>query len=418
MKHLALPVRWTRHGALLAIIMATTMFAREQRPSFAQTASGPTTNQISGTVPASGGYALVVWSGGTIDALRSTAGSRGCSTNAIWIINASGYVGYLPTAPAFVNQSFVALFPGGIMPQMAVLLDCAKSGPANTSTFSSRSIGACPLFPDDNAWATDISGYPRSTKSDAYMNYIALNGGNRFLHADFGSNPDYGIPYVVVPSSQPTVPVTFDYADESDAGPYPLPANVPIEAGSDRHAIVVREGECKLYELFDLQRTGTAWHAGSGAIFDLRSNALRPDRWTSADAAGLPILPGLARLDEVRAGSINHALRFTLSRTQQAFIHPATHWASSITDTAAPPMGLRLRLKADFELGTYRGQARVVLEALKRYGMFVADNGSDWFISGASDPGWDDRDLDQLKLVPGSVFEVVETGPPVFPVSR
>ena len=184
-----------------------------------------------------------------------------------------------------------------------------------------------------------------------------------------------------------------------------------IEAGSDRHALIVREGECRLYELFDLRRSGASWSAGSGAIFDLRSNALRPDGWTSADAAGLPILPGLVRLDEVRAGAINHALRFTVSRTQRAYIHPAAHFASSITDASAPPMGLRLRLRADFDLAGYRGQVLVVLTALKRYGMLLADNGSNWYISGATDPGWDDADLNQLKQVPGSAFEAVDTGP-------
>jgi hypothetical protein len=221
---------------------------------------------------------------------------------------------------------------------------------------------------------------------------------------------------VIVPSNQATVPVSFDYADESDAGPYPIPMNPPIEAGSDRHLLVVRQGECRLYELFAAQLTPSGWHAGSGAIFDLRSNALRRDGWTSADAAGLPILPGLARLDEVRAGAINHALRFTISRTQRAYIHPATHLASSIADPNVAPMGLRLRLRADFDLSRFRGEALVILTALKRYGMFVADNGADWFITGATDPGWDDDDLNQLKTVPGNMFEAVDTGPVITSV--
>lgn len=214
-----------------------------------------------------------------------------------------------------------------------------------------------------------------------------------------------------MPQSQPTVPVAFDYADESDPGPYPIPPGVRIEAGSDRHALIVRDGECRLYELFALERSGGGWHAGSGAIFDLDSNALRPDGWTAADAAGLPIFAGLARYDEVRSGRIEHALRFTVSRTQRAYIHPATHFASSITDPAAPPMGLRLRLRADFDISGYRGDARVILEALRDYGMIVADNGSNWYISGSTDSRWDDDDLNQLKTVPGSAFEVVDTGP-------
>ena len=213
-----------------------------------------------------------------------------------------------------------------------------------------------------------------------------------------------------MPESQSGVSVSFDYADESDPGPYPIPPDVRIEASSDRHALIVRDGECRLYELFALERSGSGWNAGSGAIFDLDSNALRPDGWTSADAAGLPIFAGLARYDEVQRGRIEHALRFTLSRTQRAYLHPATHFASNVTDPAAPPMGLRLRLRADFDISHSHGDARVILEALRDYGMIVADNGSNWYISGATDSRWDDGDLNQLKTVPDSAFEVVDTG--------
>lgn len=174
--------------------------------------------------------------------------------------------------------------------------------------------------------------------------------------------------------------------------------------------IVVDTGDCMLYEMYHAEYNGAGWDAGSGAVFDLRSNALRPETWTSADAAGLPIFPGLARYDEVAAGVINHALRFTVSQTQRAYIHPAVHWASSSTDEDLPPMGLRLRLRADYDISEYTGMARTILEALQTYGMIVADNGTSWFISGATDSRWDDEDLNQLKAVPGTAFEVVVTG--------
>ncbi len=275
------------------------------------------------------------------------------------------------------------------------------------------SIQGCAIFPPDNEWNRDVSTDPVDQNSSAYINHILGNGGDK-LHPDFGSNPNYGIPYVVVDSSQPKVDVTFSVPSESDPGPYPIPPDAPIEGGKastgDRHVLVLDKDACKLYEMFDSKFVGPGWTAYSGAVFDLGSNALRPDGWTSADAAGLPILPGLVRYEEaVTAGEIRHALRFTVSVTQKAYIHPATHWASNNTDAAAPPMGLRLRLKAAFDLSPYSGPARVVLEALKKYGMIVADNGSNWFISGASHPSFDDDQLGQLKQVPGSEFEVVKT---------
>jgi hypothetical protein len=269
-------------------------------------------------------------------------------------------------------------------------------------------IMGCAVFPADNPWNRDVSGDPVDPRSDAY---IASMGASTKLHPDFGSDPTFGIPWVAGPGAQPKVPMSFDYADESDPGPYPFPPDAPVEAGGDQHVLVLDRDACKLYEGFDCARSGSGWHCGSGALFDLHSNALRPDGYTSADAAGLPILPGLARRDEVQAGEIRHALRFTVRRTQKAYVHPATHFASSNTDPNLPPMGLRVRLKASYDVGGFRGGARVILTALKRYGMFVADNGSDWFISGASDPRWDDANLDQLKQVPGSAFEVVQTGP-------
>jgi hypothetical protein len=276
------------------------------------------------------------------------------------------------------------------------------------------------VFPQDNAWNQDISGAALHPNSASYIRRIAALGGNQKLHADFGSNPEYGIPYVVVPSNQPGVPINFTaYGDESDPGPYPIPANAPVEGGSsstgDRHVLVLQQGTCKLYEMYRAFKTATGWNADSGAVWNLNTGALRPAGWTSADAAGLPILPGLVRYDEVKSGQITHALRFTVSRTQKGYVLPATHWASSYTDADLLPMGARLRLRADFDTSGYSGDARVILEALKKYGMIVADNGSNWFITGATDSRWNDDDLNQLKNVPGSAFEVVSTGPIVKP---
>jgi hypothetical protein len=281
------------------------------------------------------------------------------------------------------------------------------------------SVGGCTLFRADNAWNRDISRDPVDPRSAAYIAAISAGGRSR-LHPDFGSNPEYGIPYVVVPQSQPAAPIEYvEYPDESDPGPFPIPPDAPVEGGpasdGDRHVLVVRQGECKLYELYHARYVGPGWQAGSGAAWDLRSNPTRPQGWTSADAAGLPILPGLARYDEVAAGTINHALRFTVWRSQRAYVAPASHAAGATDDPNYPPMGLRLRLKADYDLSGVSGQSRVILEALKRYGMIVADNGSSWFISGASDPRWDDEDLNQIKRVPASAFEVVQSGPVVRP---
>jgi len=268
-------------------------------------------------------------------------------------------------------------------------------------------IEGCDVFPADNPWNRDVSRDPVDPRSDAY---IASIGASRFLHPDFGSDPGYGIPWTTVPLTQPRVPMSFDYADESDPGPYPFPPDAPIEAGGDRHVLVLDRDNCRLYETFDSHFVGPGWRCGSGAVFDLRSNALRPDGWTSADAAGLPILPGLARLEEARSGEIRHALRFTARRTQRAYVHPATHFASSDRDPDLPPMGLRVRLKASYDVARFRGAARVILEALRKHGMFLADNGSDWFITGETNRAWDDEDLNQLKSVPGSAFEVVQLG--------
>ena len=284
---------------------------------------------------------------------------------------------------------------------------------ASTSAQSSTGLAGCSVFPPDNAWNRDISHDPVDPSSSAYVASIGLSG---HLHPDFGTNPSYGIPYVVVGPGQTRVPIHFTaYGDESDPGPYPVPPDAPVEgagAAGDRHVIVVQTGVCKLFELFDASRNADdSWNAGSGAVFDLRSNRLRPDGWTSADAAGLPIFAGLVRYDEVAAGAIRHAIRFTVARTQRAYIHPATHCASSSTNPDLPPMGLRLRLKASYDTSGYPADDRVILTAMKTYGIIVADNGSNWFFTGAPDPRWSDDDLDRLKAVPGSAFEVVQSGP-------
>lgn len=278
----------------------------------------------------------------------------------------------------------------------------------------SPTVGACPVFPPDNPWNTDISDFPVDPNSDAYIASISAEG-DEYLHADFGEDPTYGIPYIVVDGDQPPVEINFvDYGDESDPGPYPIPEDAPVEAGGDRHVIAVDDANCMLYELYNAEWNGDGWDASSGAVWNLLSNELRPEGWTSADAAGLPIFPGLVRYDEIEAGAINHALRFTVSESQRAYIHPATHYASSSSDPDLPPMGLRLRLRADFDMSEYTGMARIILEALQTYGMIVADNGTSWFISGATDPRWDDEDLNQLKTVPGDAFEAVVTGEIVY----
>jgi hypothetical protein len=272
----------------------------------------------------------------------------------------------------------------------------------------------CSVFPASNPWNQPVDKLPVAADSDTVISSI---GRDRGLHADFGSGlwdgGPIGIPVTVVSGKQKKSRVAFEYADESDRGPYPIPANVVIEGGrqsdGDRHAIIVDRTSCKLYELYALYPRGSGWSAGSGAIWSLKSNRLRPSGWTSADAAGLPIFPGLARFDEVKRGRIDHALRFTVSRTRKAFVWPARHYASSSTDASLPPMGLRVRLKASFDTRPFPKQARIVLDAMKRYGMIVADNGSDWYVSGAPDPRWSNDQLHTLGSVTGANFEVVDT---------
>ncbi|MFL5829598.1 MAG: hypothetical protein ACJ76X_06745 [Solirubrobacteraceae bacterium] len=274
---------------------------------------------------------------------------------------------------------------------------------------------SCPMFPANNPWNQRVDRQPVARDSAPLIASIGLGTS---VHPDFGTvynGAPNGIPYAVVSRHTRRVPVTFDYSDESDHGRYPLPKHVPIEGGprssGDRHVIVIDRDACVDYELFDAHPLsgGARWHAGSGAIFNLRSNHLRPAGWTSADAAGLPILPGLARYDEVARGLIDHALRFTAERTRRAYVYPARHVASSSTDPALPPMGLRVRLKASVNIAGLPYQARVVAVALKRYGLILADNGSPWYISGAPNPRWSDDALHQLGRLHGRDFEVVDT---------
>lgn len=280
-------------------------------------------------------------------------------------------------------------------------------------------LAGCPVFPVDHVWNARVDALPVHPLSDAY---VATIGPDSPVHPDFGSGlwegAPIGIPFTTVGADQPLVGVSFYYEDESDPGPYPLPAEAPVEgappggvaAGGDRHVLVVDEDDCVLYELFDAERQqdGT-WLAGSGARFDLRGYELRPDSWTSADAAGLPILPGLVRYEEVASGEIAHALRFTAPRTAASHVWPARHHASNLAGEQYPPLGTRFRLRVDFDTTGMSPEARVVAEALKRYGMILADNGSAWFISGAPHDDWDNGALRDLRTITGADFEVVDS---------
>ena len=297
---------------------------------------------------------------------------------------------------------------------IALCLAVAAGGVPSTRATPLPAAPECKIFPDSNVWNRRVDRLPLHPRSRAIIRSIGRSEG---LHPDFGSGRydggPIGIPITVVGDGQRKSRVRFRYAGESDKGPYPIPRDVKIEGGrksdGDRHAVIVHKRECRLYELYSLRRRDGRWRAGSGAIWDLGSNELRPKGWTSADAAGLPILPGLARWDEVRKGVIDHALRFTVSRTRAKFIYPARHYASDSDDPDLPPMGLRLRLKKGYPIKDFPRQARIVLVALKRYGMIVADNGSDWYISGAPNEHWDNDALHTLGEVKGSAFVVVDT---------
>lgn len=318
---------------------------------------------------------------------------------------------------------FLVLLLGAVFAQKAYGGTAAESAnprflPIVFSNPSSPTLGGCPMFPGDNIWNRRVDTLPLHPKSSQYVGII---GSTEHIHADFGSGTwegfPIGIPYVIVPKNQPGVSVTFDYDEDSDHVPYPIPANPPIEGDpegtGDRHILILQQETCKLYEIYaaDKQPNGT-WHAGSGAVFDLRSNALRPDTWTSADAAGLPILPGLVRYDEVASGEIKHAIRFTAEHTPKGFyVWPARHHAcNSNCNANAAPFGTRFRLKASFNINSLpSNEARVIARAMQRYGIILADNGGNWYISGVPDARWDNDVLHELDAIKGNDFEAVDT---------
>lgn len=300
----------------------------------------------------------------------------------------------------------------------AVLFGLALLAPAHAA---GPTIGGCPVFPPDNIWNTRIDGLPVDPLS---REYVASIGAGKNLHPDFGSGQHdgapIGIPFLVVPMNQPKVAIHFrsfdgeEHAgDESDPGPYPIPRNAPIEGGpksrDDRHVIVVQQGSCTLFELYKaVPAADGSWSAVSAARFDLEGHELRTDGWTSTDAAGLPVFPGLVRHDEVATGEIRHALRFTAPRTRKAYVWPARHFASDDTDEALPPLGQRFRLRANFDVSGFAPAVQVILRALQTYGMVLADNGSSWFLSGAPHGNWNNDQLRELRRVKGSDFEAVD----------
>jgi hypothetical protein len=288
-----------------------------------------------------------------------------------------------------------------ILYTLSILIGTASSILAQAPT-----IGTCPTLPADNIWNTRIDQLPVHPSSSTWVTTI---GTSLPLHPDFGTPPN-GIPFVTVSGTQTKYPATFTYQSESDPGPYAVPLNAPIEPG-DGHAIAVDTSNCILYELFGAVPQAASWKAGSGAIYNLRSDALRPATWTSADAAGLPIFPGLVRYDEILSGHINHAIRFTVPHTQNTYVWPARHEASSLTGNQYPPMGARFRLKASVDISKFSAIDQVILKALQTYGMIIADNGASWFISGAPDSRWDNDDLHKITTLLGSSFEAVDVSP-------
>lgn len=398
----------TRDARLLALLAAIAAAALWASPAAAQT-----TPQISGPIPPQGGVALVSSSvDATPQQVVAASEEAGCTTRSVWMARDGELVGYVVGAPAFVNGGFPSLVPAG-----ALLLLCEGPAPVAPPTVNAPGL-SCPLLPANNIWNTRVDDLPVHPLSSSW---VATIGASKSFHPDFGSGEwppasgsPIGIPYIEV-NGAPKVAVSFGYASESDPGPYPIPANAPIEGGpnssGDRHVLVVDRSDCTLYELFDAHPQGDgSWTAGSGAIFDLTSNDLRPSGWTSADAAGLPILPGLVRYDEVAAGEITHAIRFTAPQTRKAFVWPATHFASNLTSAEYPPMGARFRLRADFDISGYHPDVQVILLAMQRYGLILADNGSSWFLSGAPDERWDNDVLRQLKNLQGSDFEAIDVG--------
>jgi hypothetical protein len=334
------------------------------------------------------------------------------STGRLWGTAAEAQVGSY-------NGIVVAVTDGkawGKLPSFGIVVASSKpvtpptAGGPRPDLGTNASLHGKGVFPASDPWNQAVDIAPVDANSAAILGRI---GTSKPLHPEFGANWNggpFGLPYIIVPDTQPRVPVSFKYADNSDAGPYPIPLNPPIEPGSDRHVLIITRDELKLFEIFNLQPNGSGgWNAGSGAIFDLINGTQRPPGWTSADAAGLPIFPGLVRYDEVyEAGLIAHALRFTVANTRRAYIPPATHAASTSTDPLLPPMGMRVRLRASFAISSYPAPAQVILRALKKYGMIVADNGGDFFVTGTADARWNDAVNDTLKQVKVGDFEVVQ----------
>ncbi len=295
-----------------------------------------------------------------------------------------------------------------LLPWLAALALLAAPAHALAGSAPSEAPG-CPIFPADNVWNADVASLPVHPSSAQWL--ASANAGTTLLHPDFG-RPPYGMPWTVTDQAHSLVSIAFDYAAESDPGPYPFDGSTSIEGGQnadgDRHAIMLDRDSCRLYELYAARWNGGRPTAGSGAIFDLTSDALRPSTWTSADAAGLAIFPGLLRYDEVLAGAITHAIRFTVRQTDRSFIWPARHQAGARQDPSLPPMGARFRLKATFDASAYSPRARTVITALQHYGLILADNGSDWFFQGTEDARWDDGLLDELKRIRAAQFEAVD----------
>jgi hypothetical protein len=356
-------------------------------------AGSPFADESPAPTPATAAPAAAPASGATNEPGATAAGATAAPVGSATPGQAGRAVGTAsPSVPVGPVPSFHPGFspaaPGGQTPSIA---------PLRTGSV------ACTVFPSTNVWNKPVDTLPVASDSSTMINAI---GRTSYVHPDFDAVGD-GIPYNVVTSATPTYTVHFDYASESDPGPYPIPANPLIEGGSDRHLLSIDFGRCKLWELFDASKSGSTWYAGSGAVFDLRSNALRPDGWTSADAAGLPIYAGLVRYDEILSGTISHALRFTASSTC-GYIYPATHLTAPPCSNK-PPMGLRVRLKASVDISGFGPHVQILLRALKKYGMILADNGSPWYISGTPDARWDDDEFHALQNLHGSDFEVVDT---------
>jgi hypothetical protein len=325
------------------------------------------------------------------------------------------------------GSTAVALAAALVVALVALVL---AVGPVGAGAAPAGDLGSCTVFPappasisprapslgTEAAWNQDIAKAPRAADSAKVIAYIDSHGGTA-IHPDFGSPREYGFPYKVVGAGAKQLPIHYTaYGSESSPGPFPIPTGAPVEGGAhaegDRHVLVVDRATCKLFELYDARYAAAPkphWDADAGVEWDLRSAALRPDGWTSADAAGLPIFPGLVRYEEAAAGHVDHAIRVTMDSTRNAWIHPASHCAGDTSSGAAPPMGLRLRLKAGYLLGSMGPAARAIAVAMKEYGLIVADNGSNWYISGTSDPRWKDEELDALKAIPGRDFEVVRS---------